>query len=704
MKKTLSWIMVLLMVFAPFAATVINVSAEVLNQDNTAAGTQSEAEQSPVNVDTISTTMNMSPIPEQTSEPPYEIVVVHCSGGSFTGEKANYPTLNVTLQGDRQLPDDLSWYQPVRSGYRFNGWYADEDGTDGTEYKEGDRVPEEVTDLYPRWMRIVVLDAEPGSFTSDNREEGSWNYTRTVDIVDGKFPKDTETPVYNIDKDEQTVEFVGWFTKKCTITRIRHDDEEGAYWTWSIENNGEQIQADQEVPEGITTLYAGYKVKDEGSSKKTITYYYDWNGINGMWGHCLTSSRVYNESEKGYKLTVGDLLIRYLNWGDDDVSKITTQDELNEYWKDKKFDGYTFLGWAKTPKAEAPDVNVNDVIKDGESLYAVWKKDGMSNKDFDRSDPEVGPLQYMRFLNLNYYAHGVINSSITVSLFTTPIKAEMPEVTWTLTYGVPNQKYVFAPPITKTAEVKDGQPFDGPGFTAKVNEDGRTLTIENTDGKDHSVMVSAKAVLEDGTSVTTPADATVTFGHNWVVQSEKHVEPTCSTRGSDSYQCKDCEATKTEALPMKVHTWDFQITKAATCTEEGIMQDRCRYCGITFEDYQKSMNEIGVQVKPPTESQIIPALGHNYEVTSTDSIDENGMRCFTEECSSCQTEESGQYGDVNKDGEVSLVDAVQMYQFLNEQVDSLSQEVAGDIDGSNDVTEGDAEKLYEYVSGQTPSL
>ena len=220
--------------------------------------------------------------PSATAVPEVTYVTMDCNGGNIEGV-TQFPAdvLDGKLvKGFNGFNDRIR-----RDGYRFLGWFTAKEGGDPCE--EGMDV-KGATTFYAHWVGVVTLDAEPGNFTGKDQ-----NYTRTVDLDEGKMPTVEEQPVYDIkDEDEKSVAFKGWYTQKSEVTT---EQKEG-YKTWSIEPAGQKVNAGDPVEPG-TVLYAGYQGKSE-TKVQVVTYYYDYNGVNGQWGHCLTSSRNY-DAEKG---------------------------------------------------------------------------------------------------------------------------------------------------------------------------------------------------------------------------------------------------------------------------------------------------------------------------------------------------------------------------------------------------------------------
>ncbi len=512
------------------------------------------------------------------SIPDPRYVTIHCPGGSFYG----YDTFVVTLTGDGKLPKGFDWYQPTRSGYRFLGWFDKQDGqSDAKEYKMGDSVPEDVNDLYAHWVGVVTLDAEPGNF-KDSKEENN-NYTRTVELVEGKLPDlSGYTPVYDISTEDQSVEFQGWYTGKSKITKEQKDD----YSEWSIKPSGSKVEKGQEVAPG-TTLYAGY----EGASKtpaKVVTYKLNGNGMFGKTAS-LICSRTYSEEVNGYKVQAKDLAVSGLNWDsvNDHTQTFKSQDELEDYWKDHPIDGYTFKGWATTATDENPNVKAGEtVVKDGDTLYAVWVKGNETNKTYrEKPVPTPGPLNGVRIMGktskLNTANTGKVHAkpgeSFTLELFCTPVGVQVDTVTWTLSVCKGGKEgdslsYVFTnKPVTVTLEVKSGNTATDESTGIKAEANGLTLTLTCKDDTPYGVTVTAKAT-GSGRTVSCDAAATVNFYHNWGAEKVTK-KATTEAEGTMTRTCTMCSATETRSIaklpatPAPTATPTAKPTEAPKATE-----------------------------------------------------------------------------------------------------------------------------------------
>ncbi len=541
--------------------------------------------------------------------PELRYVELHCPDATFVG----WSDFAVTLTMDGKLPEGFNWYQPQRDGYEFAGWYAQNYGTDepqGKPYEQGDEVPADVTDLYAGWkpapepeedlwiLLHVVNGNFGGTYSGSDPDGQSYSGKKLEDLASiyVKLDEGRKLPssVSSIAPTRTNGSFKGWFTKAPSES---HVTMEGGYDVWHTDKiNGAQISAGGVVPKDVQTLYAAFDDKlaeEESESDKLVTYYLDWNGIKGLWGHCLTSSRKFSSESQGYALTAEDLLVRHLNWNDDKVDGITDRNGLTGYWDGKSFGGYTFLGWANDPKAKEPNVWPGYVVKSGDSIYAVWTKDGESSQEFSRVDPDAGPLDFIQIQgSLNTAKHGGTHAQkgaiFPLSLFCTPVRTEVNDVIWTVKVSKGSSDPAAAVKNKGTTEeVKAGETKTIDGITVTAAGLGLTLSYNDENQSEYSVVVSARATGSEGVVVTSNADAVVGFSHNWQ-EVKTEGTATCTTGTTTTYNCPVCGAEKIVNNPPLGHVYDhsldganknYNVLKEPTCTEEGEKQFICIRCG-----------------------------------------------------------------------------------------------------------------------------
>lgn len=125
-------------------------------------------------------------------------------------------------------------------------------------------------------------------------------------------------------------------------------------------------------------------------------------------------------------------------------------------------------------------------------------------------------------------------------------------------------------------------------------------------------------------------------GHDWNELPTTDKEPDCTTNGSQSIHCKNCEATKdNEDLPALGHDWsDWETVDMPECDDSGTEEHYCKVCGVhesrgldptghkwqltpTVDVYPTCTTEGSQSIhcencKATTDDQIIPALGHSW--------------------------------------------------------------------------------------------
>lgn len=103
------------------------------------------------------------------------------------------------------------------------------------------------------------------------------------------------------------------------------------------------------------------------------------------------------------------------------------------------------------------------------------------------------------------------------------------------------------------------------------------------------------------------------LGHNWEEDFTVDIQPKCETAGSKSIHCSRCDVMKdvTSIDPIG-HDYESSITKATTCTENGIKTFVCK-------------ND-----SSHTYTEEIQKLGHNYvaSVTKEPTCEEKGIKTF----------------------------------------------------------------------------
>ncbi len=127
--------------------------------------------------------------------------------------------------------------------------------------------------------------------------------------------------------------------------------------------------------------------------------------------------------------------------------------------------------------------------------------------------------------------------------------------------------------------------------------------------------------------------------------------PTCEQAGSRTGVCSVCSDTVTETIPATGHSYTSSVSKAATCTEEGVRTYTCvngddSYTEVigklqhtpgkitvpaTCTDNGTEITVCGICGETLSESAVIPALGHSYtsSVSKAATCTGEGIRTFT---------------------------------------------------------------------------
>lgn len=143
------------------------------------------------------------------------------------------------------------------------------------------------------------------------------------------------------------------------------------------------------------------------------------------------------------------------------------------------------------------------------------------------------------------------------------------------------------------------------------------------------------------------------LGHNWEKDFTVDIEPKCEIAGSKSIHCSRCDAVK-DITPIDPigHDYESSITKAATCTENGINTFVCKndpshthteeipklnHNYVVSVTKQPTCEEKGIKTfvcsndPSHTYTEGIPAIGHNFELTKTikPTCTEDGKEIYT---------------------------------------------------------------------------
>ena len=115
----------------------------------------------------------------------------------------------------------------------------------------------------------------------------------------------------------------------------------------------------------------------------------------------------------------------------------------------------------------------------------------------------------------------------------------------------------------------------------------------------------------------TPSRPIKALGHNYVLNAEKSISPTCTKEGENYYECSRCTNIKSEKVAIVPHTVVIDAAVAATCTEAGKTEgSHCSVCNVVFEA-QEVINKLG------HDEEIIPAV----DPTCTETGLTKGKKC-----------------------------------------------------------------------------
>ncbi|MCD7766230.1 MAG: hypothetical protein LUH53_06910, partial [Lachnospiraceae bacterium] len=158
---------------------------------------------------------------------------------------------------------------------------------------------------------------------------------------------------------------------------------------------------------------------------------------------------------------------------------------------------------------------------------------------------------------------------------------------------------------------------DATGHTSdeavKENEVAATCT---TDGSYDSVVYCTVCGGELSRDIVTLPATGHSFGE-W----ETITSPTCEDSGSEQRTCSVCQYAENRSLDAAGHDWeeDYTVDQEAACTTDGSRSIHCKNCEAVKD------------------SEVIPATGHNWDegiVTAEAACEETGLMLYT--CTVCQ--------------------------------------------------------------------
>ena len=121
-----------------------------------------------------------------------------------------------------------------------------------------------------------------------------------------------------------------------------------------------------------------------------------------------------------------------------------------------------------------------------------------------------------------------------------------------------------------------------PEFEALNHKDKETITVKGTCVTKASTKIVCKICHEVLEEKTGAIDA-----NNHVNLTESTVRPaSCSATGIKRWTCADCGKSGYATIEKTAHTFDdtkVETTKQPTCTEEGVVSNKCTVCGETVQ-------------------------------------------------------------------------------------------------------------------------
>ena len=283
--------------------------------------------------------------------------------------------------------------EPVRSGYKFVGWYTESEG--GTKVSETDKVEIEAAhSLYAHWTKNALdITFNPNGGTVETE-----SITVTVGLTYGELP---------IPK-RDNYRFVGWFTevsgenKISADTTVKSDDSTILYAIWkevnvtiSFEGNGDNVI---NIPDSKTVTVG----KEYGVLGEPAQSGYDFAGwyTEAVGGELITSEHLV-EIEETHILyahwierekTV--MILFHANRGEVEVGSMEVVVD-KPYGENGKLpvptrEGYMFDGWYTSPTGGEQVTDETIVTNENiHTLYAQWfEKDKKVRVSFNSNGGE----------------------------------------------------------------------------------------------------------------------------------------------------------------------------------------------------------------------------------------------------------------------------------------------------------------------------
>lgn len=159
-----------------------------------------------------------------------------------------------------------------------------------------------------------------------------------------------------------------------------------------------------------------------------------------------------------------------------------------------------------------------------------------------------------------------------------------------------------------------------------IKEEKRKPSVKNFFLKLSAILLVITLILTVNPYVAF-AESCEDGNHKYIVIEE--ISATETQDGRITYECEICGNSFTKITFAEGHRWsEWSIEKEPTCTQDGEQTRRC-----------------DVDVLPHFESQSLPALGHNYEITETQpTCTKQGERLY--KCTRCGDSYSENFGEL----------------------------------------------------------
>lgn len=503
----------------------------------------------------------------------------------------------------------------------------------------------------------ITLDANKGTLDQT-----------TVTLVEGKLPA-LPTP------SRTGWIFKGWYT--AAVTENYWGDEEGETldalkakypgltdeearkktFTWFIESEGKAVAAGEVLDAGVTTLYAMY----EPTTVQVVWHYNGWMKENGV---LLTDTKKQIDSPLApAKLT---------DWEGRTFQGWFTAPEGGEQWVfDRKVNDYMlstrlvteelhlYARWSGGPEATALSISpLSSHVEPGETVKvsANYSPAGANipKVTWSTSDSDLVTVTSTDGLTATFTVSkdaDVVNGNKQVTIIARTEQGVTATAEITICHDWNNGSYVKQPTCTGTGIVRytckkckktrdvtvsaNGHYFSVKNVPATCTDAGYVERICRTCGLIEKEITAAalghswytESVIGCGGRVTTTTcrncglttvESDVNDAqHAWETKPTVDKAPTCTTAGSQSYHCRNCDLTKdSSVIPAdpSLHTWSVWIVVTpATATDFGEDVRLCTTCGM---EERRTTEPIGSGI-PDLNPDTNPTPGAGADDTSS---------------------------------------------------------------------------------------